>query len=78
MDVFKSIFFNTIKEINGLRKENKCQIFAEKLLLRKIDVLKTSIFEVEFTKISLNFKTFCCNLKIRDLGAKLCVAFPLV
>ena len=28
-------------------------------------------------KISLNFKTFCGNLKIRGLGAKLCVAFIL-
>ena len=24
-----------------------------------------------------NFKTFCCSLKIRGLGAKLCVAFLL-
>ena len=24
----------------------------------------------------LKFKTSCCNLKIRDLGAKLWVAFP--
>ena len=23
----------------------------------------------------MNFKTSCCNLKIRGLGAKLCVAF---
>ena len=27
--------------------------------------------------LSLNFKTSCCNLKIRRLGAKLCVAFLL-
>ena len=33
-----------------------------------------SVFgELQFTKISLNFKTSCCNLKIRGLGAKLCV-----
>ena len=28
-------------------------------------------------KISLNFKISCCNLKIRGLGAKLCVAFAI-
>ena len=27
--------------------------------------------ELQLTKISLNFKTSCCNLKIRNLGAKL-------
>ena len=26
-------------------------------------------------QISLNFQTSCCNLKVRGLGAKLCVAF---
>ena len=26
-------------------------------------------------KILFNFKTSCCNLKIRGLGAKLCVTF---
>ena len=37
-----------------------------------------SVFgELQFTQISLNFKTSCCNLKIRCLGAKLCVAFLL-
>ena len=34
-----------------------------------------SVFvELQLTQISLNFKTSCCNLKIRGLGAKLCVA----
>ena len=33
-----------------------------------------SVFgELQFTKISLNFKTSCRKLKIRGLGAKLCV-----
>ena len=36
------------------------------------DVLKTSIFW-----ISLNIRTFCCNLKIRALGSKLC-GFPII
>ena len=33
--------------------------------------------ELELTQISLNLKTYCCNLKIRGLGAELCVAFTL-
>ena len=33
--------------------------------------------ELQLTQISLNFQTSCCNLKIRDLGVKLCVAFLL-
>ena len=37
-----------------------------------------SVFgELQLTQISLNFKTSCCNLKIRGMGAKLCVAFLL-
>ena len=31
----------------------------------------------KLTQMSLGFKTSCCNLKIRGLGAKLCVAFLL-
>ena len=31
--------------------------------------------EHQLTQISLNFQTFCCNLKTRGLGAKLCVVF---
>ena len=35
-----------------------------------------SVFrELQLKQISLNFKTSCCNLKIRGLGAKLCVTF---
>ena len=33
--------------------------------------------ELQLTNISLNFKTSYSNLKIRGMGAKLCVAFPL-
>ena len=32
---------------------------------------------LQLTQILLNFKTSCCNLTIRGLGAKLCVAFLL-
>ena len=58
-------------------------------LMGKSDVFKTSIFyvwkvclqqrfgELQLTQISLNFNTSCCNLKIRGLGATLCVAFVL-
>ena len=36
--------------------------------------LTRSVFvELQITKTSLNFKTSCSNLKIRGLGAKLCV-----
>ena len=57
---------------------------------RKTDVLKLRFFkfkkfitmsvfgELQLTQISLNFKTSCWNLKIRVLGAKLCVAFLLL
>ena len=53
--------------------------------MRKTDVLKlrfsklkksvtSSVFgELQLTQISLNFKTSCCNLKIRGLGANTCV-----
>ena len=62
-------------------------MFTEKLLLRKTDVIKTSLSsfkkfvtrsvfgELQVAQISLNFETSYCNLKIRGLGAKLCVAF---
>ena len=32
---------------------------------------------LQFTQIPLNFKTFCCKLKTRGLGAILCVSFLL-
>ena len=33
--------------------------------------------ELQLNQIPLNFQTSSCNLKIRGLGAKLCVAFLL-
>ena len=71
--------FKPIKEINRLRNEIK-------RLLRKgmLDFLslKSSspghvLGELQLTQLSLNFQTYCYNLKIRGLGAKLCVAFLL-
>ena len=38
--------------------------------------ISRSVFgELQLKQISLNFQTSCCNLKIKGLGAKLCVAF---
>ena len=34
-------------------------------------------WELQLTQIWLNFKTSCCNLKIKGLEAKQCVAFLL-
>ena len=34
--------------------------------------------ELQLTQISLDFKNSCWNLKIRGLGAKLCVTFLLL
>ena len=33
--------------------------------------------ELQLTQMSLNFETSHCNLKIRGVGAKLCMAFLL-
>ena len=41
-------------------------------------VSRTVFGESPLIQISLNFKTFCCDLKIRGLGAKLRVAFSLL
>ena len=38
---------------------------------------KFAFWELQLKEISLNFQTFCCNLKIRSLGAKLFVSFLL-
>ena len=43
----------------------------------KKSVHQVSFGELQLTKISLNFKTSCCNLKVKGLEAKLCVAFLL-
>ena len=48
---------------------------------QNFDFLDLKIFhqvifgELQLRQISLSFKTSCCNLKIRRLGAKLCVSF---
>ena len=40
-------------------------------------VSRSAFGELQLTQISLNFKTSYYNLKIRDLGAKQCLAFLL-
>ena len=40
-------------------------------------VAKWAYWELQLMQISLNFQISCCNLKIRGLGARLWVTFPL-
>ena len=74
------------KKIDRLLSK-ECQIFASNFLLRKSDVSKLRFYkfkkfvsrtvfgEFQLPQISLNFKTFCCNLKVRGLEVILCVPF---
>ena len=71
------------KEVNRLLSKRIPNIY----LKVTIEVTKTSLSgfkqsvtrfvfeELKLTQRSLNFKTSCCNLKTRVLGAKMCVAF---
>ena len=43
----------------------------------KKSVTRSVFGELQLRQISLNFRTSCCNLKIRGLGARLSVAFLL-
>ena len=79
------------KEINRLLSIGMSNIYLkvtiaknEKLTFSKLRFFKfkkfftRSVFgELQLMQISLNFKTSCCNLKIKGLKAKLCVAFLL-
>ena len=83
------MFFNSVKEINRLRKETNrllskgmpnihLKVNIETFSKLRFSGLKKfvtrSVFgELRLTQlISLNFKTSCCNLKIKGLGTKLC------
>ena len=85
--------FNSIKVINSLRKEinrllskGMSNIYS-KVTVEMFSKLRFSGFKIFFTRsvfgelrlmqIALNFKNLCCNLKIRLLEAKLCIAFLL-
>ena len=75
------MFLSSIKEMNRLIGKEMSNIYCwEKLTFSKLPFSKfkqlvtRSVFrELHFTQISLNVKTSCCNLKIRGLGAKVCV-----
>ena len=65
-----SYAFNLIEEINSLRKE------IDRLLSKGMSNIYSKVIietfpKLRFSGLSLNFKTSCCNLKIRHLGAKL-------
>ena len=85
--------FLSIKKINRLRKEinrllskGMSNIYL-KVTTETFSKLRFSLFKNFVTRSVLgssdsrdiieNFKTSCYNLKIRRLGAKLCVAFLL-
>ena len=81
------MFFTSIEEINRLRKEISgllskemsniylkvtVETFSKLLFSGFKKFITRSVFgELQLTKISLDFKTSCCNLKIKGLGAKL-------
>ena len=86
------MFFNSIKEVNRLRKKinrllskGMSNIYL-KVTIKTFSKLRFSGFkkiatgsvfgELQLTQISLNFKTSCSRLKVKGLGSKLCVAFP--
>ena len=74
-----------LKEINRLLKEinrllskgmsNKGLLKSYYWEKKTYSNLRLSEFKKFVSKILLNFQTFCCNLKIRGLGARLWVAF---
>ena len=81
------MFFSSIKEINRLLikgMSNVIDVTIDKEVYSKLRFSKfkkfvsRSIFgELQLMQISSNFQISCCNLKIRGLRAKLCVAFLL-
>ena len=77
------MFFNSIKEINKFRKEINRLLISKGMSNNYVKVtLEKNVSPGQFwgaptTRISLNLKTSCCNLKIRGLQAKLCLGFLL-
>ena len=78
------MFFNSVKEINRLRKEinrllskRMSNIYLKVTIDEKIGRSQNLDFLGLIKNCHLNFKTSCCNLKIRRMGAKLCVTFLL-
>ena len=69
------------KEINRLLSTGMSNIYLKVTIetfskLQFSEPKKTDTGSV-FGEVLLNFKTFCCNIKIIGLGAKLCVVFLL-
>ena len=80
------MFFGSIKGINRLISKEISNIYIKVTIQKNwrsqsFDYLKffsKIVFgELQLMQISLNFKTSYCNLKVRGLWAKLCVAFLL-
>ena len=87
------MFFNSIKEINRLRKEiNRLLSKGMSNIYLKVTIetfsklrfsgfkkfVTSSVFgELQLTHILSNFQIHRCNLQIRGPGAKLCVVFLL-
>ena len=81
--------FSSIKGVNKLISKGMTNIYlkvtVEKIWLsQNFDLLSLKhlspgqfLVSSNFTQISLDFKTSCCSLKIKRLGAKLYVAFQL-
>ena len=87
------MFLNSVEEIDRLKKEiNRLLSKGMSIIYLRVTIetfsklrfsgfkkfVTRSVFEeLQLTQISLNFKTSYCDLKIRGLGPKLCVAFLL-
>ena len=77
------MLFSSVKEANNLISEGMSNIHLKVTIeqnwrSQNFDFLclkNSSPDQIFGSSMSLNFKTFWCNLKIRGLGAKACVAF---
>ena len=74
--IFFSTFFQPICFL-PIRYWEKVMYLKVHLYKFRNFVSKSAFGELQLTQISLNFLTSCCNLKIKGLWAKLCVAFLL-
>ena len=88
------MFLNSVEETDRLKKEiNRLLSKGMSIIYLRVTIetfsklrfsgfkkfVTRSVFEeLQLTQISLNFKTSYCDLKIRGLGPKLCVAFLLL
>ena len=75
------MFFSSIKEINRLLikgMSNVIDVIIDKKYTQNFDFLNLkNVWGAQVTQISPNFQISCCNLKIRGLRTKLCVAVLL-